>query len=138
MGNKQTLDKAVAAFNAHDAAQFAALYADDAIVYDPQYPEPLKGRAAVEQDMADFYRAFPDATNRLAVNIEDGNVVAARFSITGTHSGPLALPTGEVPATGKRLTFEGGVFSRFNGQGLIVEEHRYYDVAGQAAQLGIA
>jgi hypothetical protein len=36
------------------------------------------------------------------------------------------------------VTFEGAVFSRYNGQGLIVEERRYYDVAGQAAQLGIA
>jgi steroid delta-isomerase-like uncharacterized protein len=138
MANRQKLDEAVAAFNAHDAGRFAACYAPDAIVYDPQYPEPLRGRGAIEQDMADFYRAFPDVTNRLETTLEDGEMVAARFSISGTHSGPLALPTGEVPATGRRVTFEGAVFSRYNGQGLIVEERRYYDVAGQAAQLGIA
>jgi ketosteroid isomerase-like protein len=36
--------RAVEAFNRDDAAGFAALYAEDAVVHDPQYPQPL-GRA---------------------------------------------------------------------------------------------
>ena len=52
--------KAVEIINAHDAKRFAATYAADAVVHDPLYPQPLKGRDAVEQDMVELLRAFPD------------------------------------------------------------------------------
>ena len=48
------------AFNRHDARAVAAYYTQDCVAYDPFYPEPLRGRAAVEKDSADFFRAFPD------------------------------------------------------------------------------
>ena len=137
MANTEIVRKAVDAFNRHDAAEFAAQYAEDAVVYDPYYPEPLRGRAAVQKDMEDFFRAFPDVSNALKLSMSEGNVVAAEVAVKGIHGGPLTLPTGEVPATGKTVAFEGGIFSRVNGQGLIVEEHRYYDVAGQLVQLGL-
>ena len=59
--------------------------------------------------------------------------------------GPVSLgrgeqptPEGETPATGRTLTSEGAVFSRLNAQGEVVEERRYYDVAGVLAQLGLS
>ena len=137
MANTDIVRKAVDAFNRHDAAEFASHYAEDAVVYDPYYPEPLRGRAAVQKDMEDFFRAFPGVSNAVKLTMSDGNTVASAIAVKGVHGGPLALPSGEIPATGRTLTFEGGIFSRVNGQGLIVEEHRYYDVAGQLTQLGL-
>jgi len=134
---KDIYARAAEAFNKHDARTFAALYAPDAVVYDPTYPQPLKGRDAILQDFTDFVRAFPDAQFELLAVLEDGREAAGEFRVSGNHNGPLALPTGEVPATGKPLSFGGGAFSRFNDQGEIVEEHRYFDVAGQLSQLGL-
>lgn len=137
MSNTEIIRKAVDAFNRHDATAFAGVYAEDAVVYDPYYPEPLRGRAAIEKDMADFFRAFPDIHNSVKLAMSDGNTIATQIAMAGVQGGPLLLPTGEVPPTGKKLESEGGIFSRLNSQGQIVEEHRYYDVAGQMAQLGL-
>jgi steroid delta-isomerase-like uncharacterized protein len=137
MASTDIIRKAAEALNRHDPAGYAGLYSEDAVVYDPYYPEPLRGRAAIQKDIEDFFRAFPDMHNSISLVIADDNTLASEIAVTATHTGPLALPTGEVPPTGKKLAFGGGIFSRVNSQGLIVEEHRYYDVLGQLVQLGL-
>lgn len=137
MAGADVIGKAVDAFNKHDAAELAGQYAEDAVIYDPFYPEPLRGRAAAQKDMEDFFRAFPDASNAVRTTLENGSVVAAELAVKGTNKGPLALPGGEIPATGKPFTFEAGIFSRLNSRGEIVEEHRYFDMAGLLTQLGL-
>jgi predicted ester cyclase len=87
--------------------------------------------------MEDFLRAFPDVHNSISLVITDDNVLATEFTIAATHTGPLALPSGEVAPTGKKLTFSGASFARINAQGLIVEEHRYWDVLAHLVQLGL-
>jgi len=138
MSAKETFGRAAESFNRRDVKAFAALYAVDAVVHDPTYPQPLKGRDAVAQDLNDFLRAFPDARFTILNILEDGTTAAGEYSLSGTHTGPLALPSGEIPATGKPLSFNGSAFSRFNDRGEIVEESRYFDIAGQLAQLGLA
>ena len=137
MSTTDVVRTGVEAFNRHDARAFAARYSAEAVVYDPQYAEPLKGLGAIEKDMEDFFRAFPDINAAIRTTLVDGATVGAEVSLAGTHRGPLPLPTGEVPATGKAIKFESGVFYRVNDRGQIVEERRYYDVAGQMAQLGL-
>ena len=126
------------AINRHDAAGFAALYAPNAIVADPQYPEPLEGRDAIEKDMSDFLRAFPDLHVDARLYIEKDETYASEATFRGTNSGPLPTPSGEIPATGKAFAFNGAAFYRLDAQGRILEERRYYDLAGFFAQLEIA
>ncbi|GGG62500.1 hypothetical protein GCM10011374_27120 [Kocuria dechangensis] len=134
---RQELQAQFEAMNAHDISAFAGFYADDAVVVDPQYPEPLRGRAAVEQDARAFLTAFPDLQMVLVSALFDDRTIAAEATLRGTHDGPLALPDGELPPTGRRLEFPMAVFSRVNDSGRIVEERRYYDIAGQQQQLGL-
>jgi steroid delta-isomerase-like uncharacterized protein len=138
MNAKDSYIKGVEAINNHNAGALAALFAPDATVHDPFYPDPLKGRAAIEQDMVDFLRAFPDLTMiQVGSLLEEGDTVAAVFKVDGTHNGPLASPGGEIPASGRALSFEGAAFNRYNARGEVVEQRRFYDVAGQLAQLGL-
>jgi steroid delta-isomerase-like uncharacterized protein len=133
-----TLEAQSRAINAHDGPGFASYYADDAVVVDPQYPEPLRGRAAVEQDVGTFLRAFPDLEFTLTSMLVDNRLVAAEGRITGTHNGPIHLPGAqEIPATGRRLEFPMAFFSRLDESGKIIEERRYYDLASQQEQLGL-
>jgi ketosteroid isomerase-like protein len=55
---------------------------------------------------------------------------------SGTHTGPLATPAGDVPPTGKplRLAFADVFVIR---DGLIVEHHIYYDQVAFLTQLGL-
>jgi len=39
--------------------------------------------------------------------------------------------------TNKPVEFRGAVFVRTNSDGLITEEHRYFDMAGLMGQLGL-
>lgn len=128
--------KQVDAINRHDAEAFAALNAPDATAIDPQYEEPLRGRDALRKDVDDFFQAFPDLQARLATVIGSGDTVAYEVELSGTHKGPLASPTGAIPATGKRVQLRVAGFDRVAGN-LITEERRYYDLAGLMQQLGV-
>ena len=132
------IEKVLDTVNRHDAAGYAALFAEDAVLHDPQYGEPLRGRTAIEKDLADMIRAFPDLHITVTNSIESGNQQATEWTVSGTNEGPIPFPTGEVPATGKKMEFKGSDFSRYNPQGEIAEARRYYDLAGWMAQLGLA
>jgi steroid delta-isomerase-like uncharacterized protein len=135
---QDNLRRAIDAANRHDAAAFAATYAVDAVVHDPSYPEPLRGRQAVEEDFGATLKAFPDLRASAGTVIEDGEWQANRWAFEGTNTGPVKFPALELAATGKSMRLQGAAFARLNAAGEVVEEHRYYDNAGLAAQLGIA
>lgn len=135
---EETVNTWVDATNRHDSRAAAALYAQDCVVHDPFYPEPLRGRAAAEKDSADFFRAFPDVRVEVISLVEKGGLGAAEFRMTGTNTGPLATPMGEIPATRKAIDVRGAGFVRLNAEGLVVEERRYYDTGTMMQQLGLA
>jgi steroid delta-isomerase-like uncharacterized protein len=124
------------AFNRHDPAAFAALYAPNAVVRDPSYREPLEGRGAVQGDIEAFLRAFPDVRVTHTTTIEADGQHAVEAVFVATHQGPLVTDDGEIPASGNRMEMHAAGFYRLDGQGRILEERRYYDLAGLAAQLG--
>lgn len=129
--------KSVAAINQHDPNAVAAFYAADAVVYDPTYPAPLRGREAITRDAEVFFRAFPDLKVELVSEAEKGDQGAAEFRMTGTHRGPLETPQGSIPPTNKRIDLKGVSWTRLNSQGLVIEERRYYDTATFMQQLGV-
>ena len=125
------------AFNSHDSKAFAALYASDCVVTDPQYEQPLSGRNAVEKDIRDFFTAFPDIAIALRGVITDGDTLVAEWTASGTHNGPLSAPDGSlIPASGKPVKMAMALVGRVDGDGLIAEERRYFDLAGVLAQIG--
>jgi len=50
-----------------------------------------------------YATAFPDMHRELFRFFEAGDTVIVELALQGTHKGPLALPAGTVPATGKRM-----------------------------------
>jgi predicted ester cyclase len=76
------------------------------------------------------------ATTR--ATIVDGTTFVVEGTFTGTHEGPLLTETGEIPPSRRPFTFRGASVGRLDGQGRIVEERRYYDLAGLFAQLQVA
>jgi steroid delta-isomerase-like uncharacterized protein len=127
----------VDAANRHDSAAMAACYASTAAVSDPMYPEPLRGREAIASDLTDMITAFPDFTVNIRETLVNGRSYAVRAVVTGHHGGPLMGPAGHVPATGKPIKIQIAWFGQVDSDGRIVEEQRYYDLAGMMAQLGL-
>ncbi|MGQ1837457.1 ester cyclase [Kocuria turfanensis] len=136
---RRVLEEQLAAVNAHDADRHAAYYAEDAVLHDPEYSGPLRGREAIRRDMRKFLTAFPDVVGELRQMLTSGRRVAVEITMTGTNTGPIGVPGGTpLPATGRRLRLPYAAFIRFDDAGRIVEERRYFDVAGIFRQLGRA
>ncbi len=123
--------------NRRDANAVAALYAQDAVSYDPITPEGLKGREAIRKLNENFLKAFQDINIRPLNTIAKGDTVAAEWVYTGRHSGALELPTGTLAPTNRQVTVRVANFYRFNREGLISEERVYWDIAGFLQQLGL-
>jgi steroid delta-isomerase-like uncharacterized protein len=125
------------AFNRGDSTDLASLYATTAVVADPQYPEPLQGTNAIAKDYAEWFTAFPDARWSVISLLANGETYAVEGTMAATHLGPMVGPAGLIPATNKPVEASFAVFGRLDSQGCIAEEHRYYDLAGIMAQIGL-
>jgi steroid delta-isomerase-like uncharacterized protein len=137
MTTDEVMRKLVDAFNRHDAKGFASCYASTVDVHDPQYPVPLHGTDAVAKDLADWVTAFPDIQGRLTRAVINGETYAVEWSMSGTQKGPLNGPGGHIPATNRKVNVNAAAIGRIDAHGRIVEERRYYDLAGVMSQLGL-
>lgn len=130
---KDVYNRHVAAFNAKDAE--ADPWHADAVFVAPG--AQLRGRDEVSGYMRVFWEAFPDAHIELARVIAEGPLLAAEGMLSGTHTGTLRSPDGEIPPTGRRVEFRwSGVFET-RGEELL-SEHLYFDQLDLLTQLGLA
>lgn len=79
---------------------------------------------------AGFRAAFPDAAFVFTHTIGEGGLVTLRYTATGTHSADFF----GVPATGKKIAWEGMVIRRVDA-GEAAEEWNAPDIAGILGQL---
>src|ERR671922_1358402 len=88
------------AFNRGDLEGAANLATDDAVIELVSFGLTFRGREAFrDQFMGGFKRAFPDLTVTVTNQIATDDQVVSECTWRGTHSGPLATPTGEIPPT---------------------------------------
>ncbi|MET3952672.1 putative ester cyclase [Arthrobacter sp. UYEF36] len=89
-------------------------------------------------DASAFFTAFPDLRAEVTCSVVSGSTFAAEMTLASTHTGPLTLPSGEIPPTGRSLRFGMAFFTLVDDPGLIVNELRYYDVVDQLEQLDLS
>jgi steroid delta-isomerase-like uncharacterized protein len=94
-------------------------------------PAPM-GREDFTQFMAAFIAAFPDQQHRVEELIAEGEKVALRLVIRGTHQGPF----NGIPPTGKPVTITAINILRIEN-GKIVEHWSEGDNLGMLQQLGV-
>lgn len=63
----------------------------------------LQGKEQFMGFMQGFTTAFPDITIQHTNVFASGNQVLIEFEATGTHTGPLVTPAGEIPPSGKAV-----------------------------------
>jgi predicted ester cyclase len=122
-------------FNRQDAAATAEVYAENAVIHDPQHPEPIRGRAAVRRDYEALFGAFPDIRTSVIRVLIDGRHIAYHMILRGTHDGPLAVPSGELPPTAREIELPAAVFAEADDRGRYVVVQRFYDVAALLQQV---
>jgi predicted ester cyclase len=96
-----------------DSSIADAIIAEDFI--DHSHPEMPRGPEGVKHMLQRTNRAFTDISVRRTHMLFDGELVAFRFILSATHSGPL----GTIPASGKRIALEGMDLIRIAGGKMI-------------------
>lgn len=116
---------AVGLLNAGDVDGYVTtLYAPEAVFhgYPPAFSPDRDG-------IAEFFHALragmPDATIAAEDLLIDGDRVAVRFTLTGTHTGELF----GAPASGEHIEAEGITIVRFSGHRVVERWNRLDDVA---------
>jgi predicted ester cyclase len=101
--------------------------------HDPQNPFAADQRGPqLMRAAAILYRtAFPDLLLAIEDQLEDGDVVISRCTVSGTQMG--ALPG--LPPTRRRISIGGVQIDRFDGD-RIAESWRFWDTLGMLQQLG--
>ena len=107
------------------------IFADDYVRHDLRPSVALPGPEGQRTIAADFRRAFPDLRMTLDLIVAEGDLVAARWTTIGTHSGPWA----GVEPTGKSVTFSGVNIFRLE-EGKVVELWNHRDDLGLMDQIG--
>jgi steroid delta-isomerase-like uncharacterized protein len=127
--------KFVDAFNAHDEARIRELNGEN-VVFEAPGEIRLEGRdAATEYAMA-WLRAFPDARLTVTNELADGDWVAQEFTFEGTHEDTLSSPSGDIPATHKRLDGRGVQIFKVDGE-VVTDTRLYFDQVDVMTQLGL-
>jgi steroid delta-isomerase-like uncharacterized protein len=132
---KAVIERLLELWNAHDREGTAALYADGAELEGPGGVR-LSGRDGWRQFYDMWTDAFPDNQVRGMVIRGGGDLATQEGRFTGTHTGTLRTPTGDIPATGRRVDVRyTGVHAVAGDR--ITSMHLYFDQAEMLTQLGL-
>jgi len=107
------------------------LISPDAIFHVPGRAEPMRGPGGYLAIIGMMRGGFPDIQWTLEEMISEGDKVAARFTMRGTHRGTFF----GVPPTGKSIAVQAMNFYRLSG-GQFVEERGQPDLLGLLQQIG--
>jgi len=123
----------VEAFNVGDLDTYMRL------VGDAEYQELATQRNlsgdALREALVGWRTAFPDIAGTITNTVEGGGQVVQEITWTGTHTGPLATPDGEIPPSGNRQTTPAVIVSQYEEDELLVIRH-YFDLMSLMAQIG--
>jgi len=106
------------------------LIAPDAVLHVPGKPE-LHGPAGYLQVVREMRGGFSDAQFTLEDLLSEGNMVAARFTMRGTHDGDFH----GIPPSNRPFVVTSMVFSRIV-DGKIAEGHGLPDILSILKQMG--
>jgi steroid delta-isomerase-like uncharacterized protein len=107
------------------------LMAEDVVTHGLQ--EDLHGPAAFKPFYRQFRSAFPDMRITVEEVLIDGDMIAARCSVSGTHTGPGL----SVPASGKPTSVTGMCMARVK-DGKMIEGWNNFDFLALYQQIGMS
>jgi steroid delta-isomerase-like uncharacterized protein len=101
--NEKIIREAYQIAEEKDVAGWVAAFTEDGTFTDESIPYTYRGPDELGKTVEVYATAFPDMHRELHTFYVAGDVVIVQLSLQGTHLGPLVLPSGTVPPTGKRM-----------------------------------
>jgi len=129
--NKLRMERFVEFINTASEKLADELISPTATFHVPGRAEPMRGPAGYLAIIGMMRSGFPDIQWTLEETIAERDMVAARFTMRGTHQGAIF----GVPPTGKRIAVQAVNFYRWSDR-QIVEERGQPDLLGLMQQIG--
>ena len=117
-------------WNDRDTSVIDELYTEDFVGHDPQ--SPREGRAEFREWYDGVITGSPDFRIEIDEIIATGDMTAARWRASGTHTGEWA----GIPATNRSWSVDGLSMSRYEGD-KIAETWQIGDMLGFMQQIGL-
>ena len=138
----QTADKMVKiareqvnAFNSSDWERVRAGLASDSRYDELGTERKIDGPEKIVEVFKGWKQAFPDAAGRVTSAFASGDMAVLEVTWKGTHTGPLTMAEGTIPASGKRQETPAAIFYAFEGD-KIKESRHYFDALTLLKQIG--
>jgi steroid delta-isomerase-like uncharacterized protein len=97
----------------------------------------LTGASDVIEAWKGWASAIPDSRASFEAAYVSGNTVVLEITWRGAQSGPLQMPTGTIPATGKRIEIRAVQVVELTPDGKTRRIRHYFDMATMLSQLGV-
>ena len=130
--SKATMRRYLGVFEQGNIDLLDELLAPDYVNHSPATPDLPTGPEGVKAVVSMFRSAMPDLKVIIDDMIAEGDKVATRYTLEGTHESELF----GVPPTGQRLSIESITVERVS-DGKIQEHWRVTDELGMMQQLGV-
>jgi steroid delta-isomerase-like uncharacterized protein len=128
---RQFMNRFVQFINTADARLAVELVSSEAVFHVPGRPAPVRGPEGYLDIIGMMRGGFPDIEWALEESVVEGDVIAARFTMRGTHRGPFF----GVPPSGKKIAVQAlNIYRLSNGK--IVSEVGQPDFLGLLQQIG--
>jgi steroid delta-isomerase-like uncharacterized protein len=131
LSTESVMNRFVEFINTANEDLAAEVISADAVFHAPSHPEPLRGPDGYLEVLAMMRGGFPDIQWTLEETVSEGDTVAARFTMRGTHDGEFF----GIPATGNRISVQAMNFY-YLAQDRIVGERAQPDLLGVMQQIG--
>jgi steroid delta-isomerase-like uncharacterized protein len=135
-GNTEILRALADAFNARDFDRARELVSDDLEFVDVAMGVTTSGPDGFIDYARSWANAFSDMQLEVLAAVADERHASGELVGRGTHDGTLPTPSGEVPATGRRMEVPFTWFADVEG-GKLTSMRDYYNALSIMVQLGL-
>jgi steroid delta-isomerase-like uncharacterized protein len=126
----------IESFNKGDLDRMVELCSPDITYIEKGTNRTAKGTDEILKVAQAWKAAFSDIHGGIGNSSDCGSTALLEITWTGTNDGPIEMPNGTLPATGKRTEFDAAqIFEIENG--LVKEFRNYGDFITMLTQLGV-
>ena len=124
------------AYNEKNFDKIRTLLANNAVYDEVGTGRKLNGINEILNAFKGWATALPDSKAEILKEYASDNTVILELVWTGTHNGPLQMPNGTLPATGKQINVRACEVFEFEGEKIRTTRH-YFNMATLLTQLGV-
>ena len=101
--NEAFIRKAYQIAESQDVAGWVKCFTEDGTFTDESIGITYRGASELGRKLEIYATAFPDMHRELYRFFSVGDIVVVELALQGSHKGPLQLPLGTIPPTGRRM-----------------------------------